>query len=106
MQFGRLPVNTRRVELPVVPMDRWVKEGSPAHLTKTYKFRRQSDRNPFVLALMEYEEQVGHHARLTLDEDTVKVELLTRDIEQVTELDKEFAKYADDVYKDLAMRPD
>jgi pterin-4a-carbinolamine dehydratase len=38
---------------------------------------------------------------MIIKEETIQVELLTKNVEQVTELDKEYAKYADDVFKDI-----
>ena len=101
MRFGRLPIDPREVELPVVPMDKWKLEGDPKHLTKTYRFNRSGDRNSLIRALLDYEEQVQHHALLVLDEDMLQVKLITKGTERVTEIDKEYAHYADQAFKDI-----
>jgi len=41
---------------------------------------------------------------LTVDEDFVVVELRTKDIDQITEVDREFAKFLDELFKDIAYR--
>ena len=66
MQFGRLPVDPKQIELPVVPMDRWVLKNKKT-LTKTYRFRRPVDRNTMLKTLLAYEENVQHHAMMTLE---------------------------------------
>jgi len=106
MTFGRLPVNIKEVELPVVPMNKWVKSGEHKALTKTYKFRRNNDRNEFVRELLEYEEKTEHNAELSLLEDSVTIKVYTKDIKQITELDREYARFADQLYKDISIRPD
>lgn len=106
MTFGRLPIKASEIELPVVPMDRWMKVGEPKHLVKTFKFRRAEDRNPFVNALLQYEEEVGHNARIVLEEGQVRVELMTKGTERITELDREYAAFADQVFKDIVSLPD
>ena len=106
MSFGRLPINVKEIELPVVPMNKWIKEGDPKALVKTYQFRRMSDRNIFVNELLQYEEDVEHNADITLSEDKVKISIYTKDIKQITELDEEYTKFADKLYKDIVIAPD
>ena len=106
MLFGQLPVNARHPEIPLVAVERWRKEGHPKALVKKFTFRRSTDRNLFVVVMMEYEEHVQHHARLTLDEGTVEVKVCTKDIDQITEMDKEYSTYCDAVFKDLVNAPD
>lgn len=84
-------------------MDRWNITGGS--LTKRYQFRRPENRPRFVMALMEYESETQHHAVLIVDEDAVIVKLVTKDIDRVTELDKEYARFADIVFKDLVYSP-
>lgn len=104
MTFGKLPISAREPDAPLVAMNRWEKcdDGS---ITKTYTFKRKEDRNPFLYALLEYEEEVGHNANITVAGDSVNVRLITHDIDQVTELDKEYASYADTAYKDIVTTP-
>ena len=106
MTFGRLPINAKEVELPVVPMNKWTKEGDPKALKKTYKFRRPDDRNNFIRELLEYEEEVEHNADISISEDSVTLKIYTKDIKQITEIDTEYAKFADSLYKDITIIPD
>jgi 4a-hydroxytetrahydrobiopterin dehydratase len=99
MSFGNLPITPQETEAPIFPVDRW-REVDGA-LYKTYTFRRMSDRTAFVMGLMAYEEQVDHSADIHIDHDTVDLRLHTKDIGKVTEIDKEYAKYADLLWKDL-----
>lgn len=101
MSFGRLPIDPHKVELPVVPMNRWVKEGQPKKLVKTFEFRQMKDRNSFIRLLLKYETHSGHNAYMFIDEKFVRVELMTKNIEQITEIDKEYAQFADESFKDL-----
>lgn len=101
MEFGRLPVKTKPADLPIIPMDRWRLEGDPKTLTKTYRFYELEDRNSMISALLEHEEQVRHNATMVINQDTLKISLLTKTIDQVTEIDKEYARFADQVFKDV-----
>lgn len=99
MSFGSLPVSPQQPEVPIVVVNRWTK--SDKTLLKKYYFRTKDMRNAFVKEVLEHEEEVGHHADITISEDSVSLRLQTKNIEEVTELDKEFAKWADSTYRDI-----
>lgn len=99
MDFGRLPVMPRGKDVPVIATDKWKK--SENSLIKTYKFISNELRNDFVRQLLIHEENVGHHATMTVQSETVTLTLKTHDVDQVTELDKEYAKHADELFKDV-----
>ena len=95
MTFGRLPIQPTEAGTAIIPVDRWEKVKSPLRLRKTFKFMSQEKRNSFVQGLFEHEEKTQHNAVITIDEDQVTLDIRTKDVDQITELDKEYAKYAD-----------
>lgn len=99
MNFGRLPIMPHGKDVPVIVSDKWKK--SDNSLVKTYRFISNELRNDFIRQLLIHEETVGHHAMMTIQHEIVILSLKTRDVEQVTELDKEYAKAADIFYKDV-----
>ena len=99
MTFGALPIEPQEAEAPVIAVERW-KEADGA-LYKTYKFRRTPDRNTFVMQLLAYEASVEHNADITIRHQDVSLKLQTKDIGKVTELDKEYARYADVLFRSL-----
>lgn len=99
MQFGKLPVDPKEAEVPVLAVDRWRR--SNGALTKTYSFRRTGDRERFINSLLDYELDVQHNAVMTVDGPNVSLRLTTHDINDVTELDKEYAAFADVSFKDI-----
>ena len=101
MTFGKLPVLPQTAEVPVVAVNKWKKVTSPTRLHKTFRFMSQETRNEFVSGLFEYEIKTQHNAMITVAEGEVTLDVRTKDIDQVTELDKEYAKWADELYKDV-----
>ena len=101
MTFGALPVLPREKDVPVIAVNKWKKVDSPLRLRKTYQFMTQELRNQFVLGLFEYETKTQHNATITVDEGEVTLDVRTKDVDQITELDKEYAKWADELYKDV-----
>ena len=99
MQFGKLPVNPKASDVPVIAVDKWIK--SDSSLKKTFRFRLSAQRNDFLRQILEHEEEVGHHSELAVQKESVSVKLQTSGVDQITELDKEFAKWLDELYKDV-----
>jgi len=100
---GSLPVQAKEEFLPIVAMNTWKK--SQETYVKKFEFRTQIHRNSFIKILLDYEDEVGHNAKMIINEGIVVLMLQTKDIEKITELDKEYAKYADAVYKDIVLIP-
>ena len=101
---GILPVQPKEGFLPVIAMNTWKK--SENYYIKKFEFRVQSHRNDFIKQLLEYEDEVGHNAKMIIDEGTALLMLQTKTLERVTEIDKEYSKYADAVYKDVVLIPE
>ncbi len=99
MDFGRLPVRPKQPDAPVIAIDRW--QEAEGALYKTYRFRRSTDRADFVMQLLAYEASVHHNAQIKIDEGEVEIKLTTKDLEKVTERDKEYARYADVLFRGL-----
>lgn len=97
------PIKAREPEVPVLPMERW-REVDGA-LYKTYTFRRIPDRNTFVMQLLVYETSTEHNAQIRIEENRVDLKVQTKDIGKVTELDKEYARYADVLFRSLVYSP-
>lgn len=99
MSFGALPIVPRESEAPIMPVDRW--RDVNGALYKTYKFRRKHDRDDFVVQLLAYESSTEHCAEININADEVSLKLQTKDLGKPTELDKEYARYADVLFKGL-----
>lgn len=105
MSFGRLPISPLEGDVAIIPVEKWTKVDSPLRLRKTYKFLSSSARNRFVEGLFEYEDRTNHNAMITVDEGQVTLDIRTKDVDQITELDKEYAKFADVLFKDVVYSP-
>ena len=96
-------VRIRAVDLrkPIItPVERW--QRSEGRLVKTYRFVDTACRREFVRAVMDREESTGHKVEMSMGTDKVTLVLCTPGVDVPTELDREFAKFADVVYRDVA----
>jgi pterin-4a-carbinolamine dehydratase len=104
MLMGALPIQAKESNVPVLAMERW-REINGA-LYKTYRFRRITDRNSFIMQLLVYESSTKHNADIRIEGDSVSLKVQTHDLDKVTELDKEYARYADVLFKSLVYNSD
>tara|TARA_Y100000310_G_scaffold338345_1_gene427727 strand:- start:2377 stop:2793 length:417 start_codon:yes stop_codon:yes gene_type:complete len=79
----------------------WSVVESPNRLMKTFGFGAHAGFRAFLDELLVYQEEVGHHAKITLqDGNEIIVEVYTHGVDDVTEIDREYAIMADAIYED------
>lgn len=96
-----IPIKPRHREQPIEPVRRWVKRTDPVALMKEFEFRSDDDKHEFIISLLGYEENRQHKATMVIRPSSVTLFLTTQDIDEITELDKEYAAYADVLFKDI-----
>ena len=95
------PIKAQKPEaLPIIPTERWMVIDRK-RLTKTFSFESVDKRNTFVSQLLRLEADCGHHAEITITEEGVRLRLWTKTSDSLTDLDKEYARAADAMYRDL-----
>lgn len=86
----------------VIAVEKWHAKNDPKRLCKTFRFRLFEQKRAFVVSLLNYEAEVSHSAAIKINvDDSVSIEVWTKDVEVISELDKEYAKYCDVLYKDI-----
>ena len=95
------PVITQRLLEVCGPFD-WEVVESPRRLLKSYTFASPEHRKRFLIEFMEEQDQMHHHARMTIDENEIHVEIYTRDLNTITESDHHLARLADLIFTDTA----
>ena len=92
-------LNVRDPQHTIIPVNRW---RSIDHvLTKEFQFQDIKMRNKFVVSLLNYELKTGHFAKLDINGGNVVINVTTEDLGEITEADKEYAAYADVVFKEI-----
>jgi pterin-4a-carbinolamine dehydratase len=90
-------------DVPVVPKKatRWQKILSPNRLHATYAFSSKKEYYLFLVAAFSHERQVNHHAKIICDYPEITIEVYTHDVNDITELDLEYAREIEEIYKDV-----
>ena len=89
--------------MPVVPCrETWEVVDSPERLMKRFTFSDRSRLRDFVLEVLSYEDEVGHHGSLRVSGLEVDVEVYTHDLNRVTNRDREYAAMVDAIHGDVS----
>lgn len=99
-----VPIDVKK-KLPIKPTEAWISHSN--FLKKTFVFEDLHSRNSFLYQLLAYEQEKNHSAEIFIKEKSVTIATSTLDLQKVTELDREYARSADLIYRevqDLAAR--
>ena len=91
---------------PVIPIEKWREIDSPARLRKKFTFVAVRDRNRFVEDVLSHETAIGHFSTIKVSKSFVIVSVKTSNVDVVTELDQEFARAVDDIYREIVYEND
>ncbi len=93
-----LPIVPKESSVPIIAVEKWKRVDGK--LTKSFKFTSIGERNSFIASLLEHEVEVEHNADMMISETSVSLFIWTKGIDVITELDKEYGRFADLAYKD------
>ena len=80
----------------------WRRVSDPNRLMREYEFADADTYHNFVLEMVQFEHQFGHFGKITADYPKVIIEVYTHEVNDVTELDLEYAHEADQIRADVA----
>ena len=79
----------------------WIVIENPERLSKTFEFKHLKILKSFLNEMIEYQEKLGHHAKIVIEGKAITIETYTHTVEEITELDLELSKFADLLYQDV-----
>ena len=89
-------------EDPVRPISgMWEIHSDPERFSKRFKFDTRARMISFVNEVFDHEDKVRHHSEIRIDYTEVDISVYTHDVNRITELDKEFTKEVDKIYRDV-----
>lgn len=91
--YGENPIRPKKTS-------EWTLRQDPKRLTRMFTLHKEGSFNSFVTDLLELQSETGHHARITLQYPQVKVEVWTKVLMDITEVDLEWTEKADDIFGD------
>lgn len=94
-------IDTRNLPVSPAATSKWVVKDRPERLCRTFEFSNRESCRHFMNELMDYEDRSKHHAVIKCHGTILTLEINTKDIDCVTELDKDYAKEADAIYDEM-----
>ena len=90
---AKLPVRTKEG-------NDWEKLSGPNRYRKKYKFKKRSHMANFLSDVFEYEDEVQHHAEITVRYKTVTILVWTHNLNDITEVDNEYVRTVNEIYRE------
>jgi len=92
----------RTESCPVTPSEGiWETVTDPTRYQKKFQFTGQQSLVMFVNEVFAYQSQAQHQGKITIDGDSVMIEVYTHDVNTVTELDQEYTHEVDNIFLDV-----
>ena len=89
-------------DMPIVPsVMKWKVVTDPERLMRRFEFSTKDILIDFLAKLFDLEDEMGHDAKITIDELNIDVEIYTRSIDCITDLDLEYIKKLDLIFEDV-----
>ena len=85
--------------IPLPKESGWVLKENPERLVKIYKLSLEEKFNAFIIDLLEHQAETQHHGRITMQFPQIKIEVWTHDLNDVTEIDLEWAKVVNNIFE-------
>ena len=79
----------------------WSVHSDPERFSKNFKFKSRSRLSDFVSTVLEFEDEMNHHGEIQIKYDEVMISVYTHDVNRITELDQEYSRSVDLIYRDV-----
>ena len=88
-------------DLPINPRDgEWHIKQEPERFFKVFSFSDRRRLADFINEIINFEDAKNHHGSVSFDHLDVIVEIYTKDLDRVTNQDKEYCRAIDDIFQD------
>jgi len=78
----------------------WEVIPSPNRLSRSYDFENSEILKIFLKEALDYQDSVQHHGKFIVEHHKITIEIYTHDLDDITEVDFEWANMMDNIYKD------
>ena len=92
----------RESKLPISANESsWEIHTDPERFSKKFKFKTRQRLMDFVSEVLKLEDQMYHHGNIKISYDEVIIDVYTHNVNKITELDQEYARSVDFIYRDV-----
>tara|TARA_B100000131_G_scaffold322823_1_gene378249 strand:- start:6217 stop:6597 length:381 start_codon:yes stop_codon:yes gene_type:complete len=88
--------------MPIKPdIIKWKVVTDPERFMRRFEFSSRSRLIDFLGEVLELEDEMNHHAKITISHLHIDIEVYTHSIDCITELDIEYTSSVDQIYEDV-----
>ena len=84
-----------------VESSKWTILEDPERLARKFEFEDYRKLKVFLNELLDHQENIKHHADISVEHRAIVVEVYTHNVNKVTELDQELASFCDALFEDV-----
>jgi len=89
--------------MPVVPAKvKWEVVDGPERFVRRFEFADRRRLIDFVNDVLIFEDELKHHGELKVGAEAVDISVYTHTVEAITELDQEYVRAVDEIYRDVS----
>jgi pterin-4a-carbinolamine dehydratase len=93
---------TEQRSVPIIPnVIQWKRVTDPERLMRRFEFVTRNRLIDFLSLVFELEDEMNHHGRISIDHLHVDIEVYTKTVDCVTEIDIEYTKSVSEIYEDV-----
>ena len=93
---------SENINMPIIPdIIVWKTVTDPERFMRRFEFSTRDRLVDFLGELLELENEMQHNGKITIDHLNVDVEIYTKAIDCITELDIEYTKSVSQIYEDV-----
>lgn len=97
---GRSSLN-EAFDLPIkIEKSQWSHLEKPNRISKLYQFDQSSQSRHFLTQLLDLVDTSRHPVKITIEDLDVGIEMYTRGIDDITEIDLEIARFCDELFEE------
>lgn len=96
----KLPIYNIKNKTEIFPVNKW-QSIDKKFLRKKFSFFKYESRNQFISEIIAYENETLHRGVIIINELDVTLEIGSKDLGMIAEPDKEYAKNANLIYKEI-----
>ena len=91
-------------DVPIsVTKEVWTRTEDPESIRRLFEFETTNALIDFLEDVLQMQEELGHHGKFLIEKKRVLAHATTDVLQQVTELDIEWAAKVDEIYEDIAV---
>ena len=94
-------ISTKRLPVQKEKKFDWETKDNPPRFYRKIKFKSHETFLNFLIALLQYEDEVKHNAKITIGYPEIIIQIWTHGLESITDMDREYCKEVESILSEV-----